>query len=316
MKSQIDLMDHSESLEKGFQLACLTARDRVSAIEILAGALEKLSVQYRRERRRFYWRYNHSPQRIRRITRQEMDAFQWLIMFESERYEREQEQRGNPSLRDMVIRYIKHLVQITMYTSSFYVCVGMNRLLYSYSTLETQAAFELVTQRFPGADQYRRAKKMLTSRLRERFGALLQTITTRYGETRFQALEDQACWHPLVGECLSMFSPWSTEGWCEHRRLPTNDMPDSVPSGVGSTTGEPDAQETIYCHVFIEPMCRGNLSAALLSSAPETRLSLPGFAVKEETSGNDGNDVHQRRTWKLTTEEKALLAARLHAPGR
>jgi hypothetical protein len=313
MKSQIDLLDQSESLEKGFELAYFIAQDRTSAIEILTGALDKLSMQCRREKRRFYWRYKHACQPIRRITHRELDAFQWLIMSESEPCERAQEQRGSHSVRDMVVRYIKHLVRITMSMSAFYVCVGMNRLLYSYSTSETQAAFELVTQRFPGADQYRRAKKMLTSQLRERFGEVVETIRTRYGEIRFKTLEDQSRWHELVCECLSMFSPWSTNGWCEHFSQKVDDMPRScLPSIEGASAG-PDEQETIYCHMFIEPACRGNLSAVLSFSSPEAKLSLPRFAMKEETRGNDSNESQGPPVSKLSDEEKAVIAGRLKA---
>jgi hypothetical protein len=313
MKNQMNRLDQSESLEKGFQLAYFIAQDRPSAIEILAGALDKLSIQCRREKRRFYWRYSHARQPIRRITHQDLDAFQWLIMLESGPCEKAQELRGKGSPRDMVVRYIKHLVQITMSMSSFYVCVGMNRLLYSYSTSETQAAFELITQRFPGSDQYRRAKKMLTSQLRERFGERVETIKTRHGEIRFKTLEDQSCWQELVHECLSMFSPWSTDGWCEHFRPKVDDMPcSSLPSVGGATAGQ-DAQETIYCHMFIEPVCRENLSAVLSFSSPEARLALPRFAMKEESRGNDSNDTQGPRASKLSEEEKALIAGRLNA---
>jgi len=312
MKNQIEL-DQSESLEKGFELAYFIARDRASALEVLTGALDKLSTQCRREKRRFYWRYNHACQPIRRITHQELDAFQWLIMLESEPCERAQEQQGSHSLRDMVVRYIKHLVQITMPMSSFYVCVGMNRLLYSYSTSETQSAFELITERFPGADQYRRAKKMLTSQLRERFGERVETIKTRHGEIRFRTLEDQRHWHGLVQECLAMFSPWSTEGLCEHFRPQVDDVPRScLPATNGATAG-PDAQETIFCHMFIEPVCRENLSAVLSFSSPEARLALPRFAMKEETRGSDNNEIQGPRVPKLSEEEKAVIAGRLNA---
>jgi hypothetical protein len=313
MTNQIELLDQSELLERGFELAYFIAQDRTSAIEILTGALDKLSTQCRREKRRFYWRYNHACQPIRRITHQDLDAFQWLIMLESEPCERAQEQRGRHSPRDMVVRYIKHLVQITMSMSSFYVCVGMNRLLYSYSTSETQAVFELITQRFHGADQYRRAKKMLTSQLRERFGERVETIRTRHGETRFKALEDQSHWHELVHECLSMFSPWSTDGWCEHFRTIVDDIPQSCLPAVGGATAGSDAQETIYCHMFIEPVCRGNLSEVLSFSSPEARLALPRFTMKEETRGNDSNELQGPRVSKLSEEEKVVIAGRLNA---
>src|SRR5215472_12304864 len=282
MKNLVDLLDQSDSLEKGFQLAYWVVQDRQSAIDILTSALEKLSAQCRREKRRVYWRYNRSRQPIRRITRQELDAFQWLIMFQSELWERALEQRGSISVRDLIVRYVKHLVRTTSAMSSFYVCVGMNRLVYSYSTSETQAAFELITQRFPGADQYRRAKKMLASNLRERFGESLETVRTQHGEIRFKTLEGQERWLELVHKSLSMFTPWSTERLCERFR-PKADLPprSSLLAAGGPITGQ-DAQETIYCHVFIEPVCRGNLLAALSFSPPEAKLALPRFAMKQE----------------------------------
>ncbi|MGC2745500.1 MAG: hypothetical protein WA672_20210 [Candidatus Angelobacter sp.] len=307
MKIPMHMLDHSELLEKGFRLAYLITQDRLSSIEIVTGALEKLSVQCRREKRRFYWRYNRACQSIRRITRQELDAFQWLIMFESELYERAQEQRGSPLLRDMVVRYIKHLVQSTISMSSFYVCVGMNRLLYSYSTSETQTAFELATERFPGADQYRRAKKMLASRLRERFGELIETVKTRHGELRFKTLENQNRWENLVKECLAMFSPWSTEGCCEHCRFEGSDLSQGDPERVRA---ERDIQEMIYCHMFIEPMCRENLLAAVAISSPEAKLALPIFAMVEDEDGNSG--LEGRAGPKLSLEERALIAERMH----
>src|SRR5260370_9721315 len=98
MMSQTEQLDQSESLEKGFELAYFIAQDRTSAIEILTCALDKLSVQCRREKRRFYWRYNHSCGPIRRISHQELDAFQWLIILEAEACERAQEQRDTPSV--------------------------------------------------------------------------------------------------------------------------------------------------------------------------------------------------------------------------
>ena len=51
----------------------------------------------------------------------------------------------------MVVRYIKHLVQITTGASSFHVNIGLNRLLRSYSTPEVQQFYELITERYPGA---------------------------------------------------------------------------------------------------------------------------------------------------------------------
>src|SRR5262249_53274592 len=109
-----------DSLQRGFELAHFILQDRASAIEVVASALQKLTLQCRIERRRVYWRYKHPSQPIRRITRKDHDALQWLILYESETYERRQEQRGTQSARDMLVRYIKHIVCLATPMSSFY----------------------------------------------------------------------------------------------------------------------------------------------------------------------------------------------------
>src|SRR5262249_258732 len=75
-------------LERGFQLAFFLIPERATALNILTGALEKLKVQSRREIKRLYWRDKHPEQPVRRMARNYEDMLQWLIMFESERYER------------------------------------------------------------------------------------------------------------------------------------------------------------------------------------------------------------------------------------
>jgi hypothetical protein len=65
--------------------------------------------------------------------------------------------------------------------------------------------------------------------------------------------------------------------------------------------------------MFIEPVCRENLSAVLSFSSPEARLALPRFAMKEETRGSDNNEIQGPRVPKLSEEEKAVIAGRLNA---
>jgi hypothetical protein len=126
----------AELLQRGFELAYFIIPDRVTAIDILTRALEKIRARSRREMKRLYWRDKHAERPVRRIARSDMDMLQWLIMFEAEQDERAQEQAGSISSRGMAIRYIKHLIQITTALSSFYVNVGVSRLLHNYSTSE------------------------------------------------------------------------------------------------------------------------------------------------------------------------------------
>ena len=123
-------MNHTEDLlEKGFQLAYFIVRNRAEAIQILSNAMSKLGVQRSREKKRAYWRHKNLKRKITRIVRDDRDALQWLIYFESEQYEKQQEQAGVQTTRDMIVRYIKHLTQMTTAMSSFYVHVGLHRVL-------------------------------------------------------------------------------------------------------------------------------------------------------------------------------------------
>src|SRR5438309_4535006 len=118
-----------ELLQRGFELAYFLIANRSTAIDILIRALEKIRARSRREMKRLYWRDKHAERPVRRIARSDMDMLQWLIMFEAEQDERAQERAGSVSSGSMAIRYMKHLIQITTALSSFYVNVGVSRLL-------------------------------------------------------------------------------------------------------------------------------------------------------------------------------------------
>src|SRR5215470_5610255 len=148
-------------LEKGFQLAHFLIPNRTIAIQILSAAMSKFKAQRSRETKRAYWRDKYLKRKITRIARDEGDLLQWLIYFAAEDFERQQERAGEQTTSDMVVRYVKYLVQMTTAMSSFYVNVGLHRLLHNYTTSEVQRSYETVTERFLGADEYRRAKSAL-----------------------------------------------------------------------------------------------------------------------------------------------------------
>jgi hypothetical protein len=152
-------------LQRGFQLAYFIFPERPQALRILSEAVNKLKTQRGRETRRSYWRDKYLKGRITRITREEADMLQWLIFYESDSHEKEQEGSRQATRESMVLRYIKSLVRMTSAMSSFHVNVGLHRLLHNYSTLEAQRVYESVTDRYLGADEYRRAKSVLMSKL-------------------------------------------------------------------------------------------------------------------------------------------------------
>lgn len=295
----------SDWLEKGFQMAYYTVPDRMAAIEIVSGALDKLRVHVHREKKRFYWRDKHLGRPIRKITREADDLLQWLIMVDSEAFEKKEEQRDKTSARDLVVRYVKHLVRLTSANSSFHVNVGLSRLLYSYSTSETQATYEMLTRRYPGPDEYRRVKSVLMKKLSERFRNAMNTTRVEHGEFKFEAFEDQQRWVGLVNEALTMFTPWSTAESCERFRL-LNSKEIKLPVYDDVLQNE---AEMSWCHVFIDPLCYKRLTTALGFEAPEEKLALPRFLVKDE---NDHKAPRQTSELSPTERQEIMrsVAAR------
>jgi hypothetical protein len=222
-------------------------------------------------------------------------------------------------MEDMLVRYIKHLVQITTSMSSFYVNIGLYRLLHEYSTAEVRRTYEWVSEHFAGDEEYRVVKGALINRLQERFERFLSTFRTRRGEVRFEVLDRQADWQELVEECLSVFTPWSTSSSCW---VPTNFEPGTCTATklLQKLAGSRDLDriEMYRCHAFIDPCCYGHLAKGLGLAARRDRLSLPKFFLKNEkpgesgSAGNPGSISHRRPVPSgLTEAERGVIAQRL-----
>lgn len=289
--------------KRGFQLAHFIVPDHSVAISILVDALENLRVQSHRETKRLYWRDKHPEQPVRRMIRSPEDLLQWLIMFESEGYERAQEAAGRVSLKSMTVRYVKHIVQLTTALSCFYVNVGVMRLLHSYSTVDAQQAYETLTNRSPGSDEYRRAKATLMDKLSRRFADFLRITRIERGELRFETCDDQDQWRASVEECLKAFTPWSTQLLCS--RL--------AQSGLASGAAGVDRNdlEMKWSHLFIEPTCFRRLLRELSLRPPETKLALPRFVMSDKHENNsDINDCAPNST-VLSQEDLDEIERRL-----
>jgi hypothetical protein len=298
-----------ELIEKGFELAYFLFPDHPTAINILSGALEKLEVQCHREKKRLFWRDKHPSQPVRRIIRKDSDILQWLILQEAEKYETEQEQVADPSKQDLIIRYIKHLVQITTAMSSFYVNIALGRLLHSYTTSEAQFAYEALTQRYLGADEYRRTKSSLMDRINKRFSKFLNVVRADHGELRFEPADDQQRWAQFVNQCLRVFTPWSTEGVCS-KLLSINGNRHVSASELGHGETDQNEREMNACHILVEPACYARLIKELALDMPDTKLSLPKFSIRGKTETNDG-DTDSNRFATLSPEVRNALRRRM-----
>jgi hypothetical protein len=307
------LDERQDLMEKGFQLAFFILHDRPTAIRVVSDAINKLTVQHDREQKRAYWRDKYLKGKITRISRENGDALQWLIYFEAENYEMEQEELGQQTLRDMIIRYVKHLMQISTPMSAFYVSVGLHRLLHNYNTSEVQRVYEWVTEHFPGAQEYRRVKGALMNQLQARFAKLIQTIRAQHGELRFEVLEDQDRWADLVDQCLRAFTPWSTSqssAALASFNFKAQGPPDAL-LGKGPDGADQDRVETYRCHAFIDPLLYEQITQKLGLDPPRRRLAIPWFRLNETIKDHDRSGGLTTQTPKLTDEERKSITDRL-----
>ena len=299
--------------ERAFQLSYFILMDRSVARECVARAIEKLAAQRSREKRRAYWRGRKKELTIRRISRPTEDTLQWLICLESEVCEKEQELQGQPTEADMVVRYVKHLAQLSTGSSSFHVNIGFNRLLRNYTTPEVQQIYELATGRFPASEEYRKAKGKLLNQLAARFERFLRIRTAQYGELQFETHAQHEPWSGLVEECLEFFAPWSGRASClpDGGELPFSAPAVSVPAGRAHNL--PDRLETSRCHWFMHSTCYGRLAEQLGFDPPRERLSVPRFLHRD--GGGLGSDPGsaERRTAPLSQEETQVLRERMAA---
>jgi hypothetical protein len=300
----------AELLQLGFELAHFLVPDRSSALAILIRALEKLRVRSRRELKRLYWRDKHIERPIRRIARGDVDMLQWLIMFEAEQDERAQERVGAVSAVGMVIRYIKHLVQITTGLSSFYVNIGLTRVLHNYSTSEAQRVYERLTSRYLGADEYRRAKSALMDKISERFTGFVKIARVDHGELRFETSDQQQELAEVTAECLKAFTPWSTRASCA-QFISANGGGIKLKSPYQDAKADQNEIELRCCHILIEPTCCGQLMEDLAFDPPETKLALPRFFMPEKQEKNGDNNAQPPHPPELSQEDIDQIQRRL-----
>jgi hypothetical protein len=312
MRDQEKLMDNGQDLlRKGFHLAHFIVPNRATAIQILTDAMNKLEIYRRQEKKRIYWRHKHLKKKITRIIREQSDMLQWLIYFEAERHEKQQEQMS-VSAQEMVIRYVKCLMQISTPMSSFYVNIGLQRLLHNYSTAETRRIYEWMTNHFPANEEYRKVKAVLMARLQARFGSCLRTRQMERGELRFESIDNAEPFVELVERCLGFFTPWSTSHTCEALGVfDHNRLQDSKRLAETINRSSLDAIETQRSHAFIHPPCFQNLVKKIGIDPPHQRLSVPRFFLSAN-EGDDGQLPGPREPIPdLTDQERAAILRNL-----
>jgi hypothetical protein len=286
-------------LNKAFQLAYFILGDRDAALCAVTGALAKLEVAFVAQGKRLYyrptgrlWSRRSQSNRFRNnISFNEPHLLQRLVYIESEPFEIAQEQaKGSAAVgeEDLLIHFIKHLTKKTVKRNSFYVTLGLSRLLYSYTTAETMDIYNAVIQdpaRVKDDYYYRSRKGVLMQELKQRFGDLINICHGPRGEERFEADNNQGRFVELVRECLSFFTPWHTPCLVP---VGIDPITDGIPSFSYQGHNKEDKIEVNRIHAVLHPECFERLTADLRFDSPDTRLEIPRFYASD-MNGNGSN---------------------------
>ncbi len=269
-----------ESIHKARQLAYFLHRNKAVALRITVAALAKIELAVaKQERRSFY-----QPKRQRsKVAMNRSQLLQGLVYLESEPWEREQERDAGGGCRitdrDLIVRYIKHLVQISFRRNSFHLTLAVCRLLYHYTTEETMAIYDFLVQdpECHCEDYYCRARKRVLMReLSARFGPWLEILRGFRGEERFRSRQADDRQLELVMESLRKFIPWETACVVPERFDPLRQEIPELRS-TGDDVAREHRVEMSRMHVVLHPTCLSRVTRALGLDPPEKRLIVPLF---------------------------------------
>src|SRR4030095_12272436 len=252
-----------------------------------------------------------------KVSFSESQLLQRLIYLTSEPFEIQQELSNSLVYigeDDMIIHFVKHLVHITLKRNSFYVALGISRILHDYTTSETIEIYNAVERpdRMSDDDYYRSRKRRIMQEIRDRFGPLIGVCQGPRAEERF-INQDCAGWKvKLVEQCLEIFVPWDTP--C----LLSGTSTSGNISRFYSTPSDPNEEHSIEVdrsHALIHPNCFGKLTQDLGLDHPRMRLQIPTFFLSKTDNGN-GDGPRSMRDRLPSLDEQDLRSIKQHVEER
>lgn len=288
-------MSIDQLLKSAFQLAYFIHPDKQTAIDITLAAVDRLEVASEAQDKRIYYRPTGrvaSRASRTRISLSKKHLLQRLVYIESEPYERLEELRPDAlSQQVLLIYFIKHLVRIVIKRNSFYVLLGLSRLLCNYSTAETMGMYSFLVQdpdRIRDDTYYRMRKRQLMQEMENRFGALIRTHKNQRREVRFQSQECTDDYLRLTKNCLIRFTPWDTQCVLPNSIDPSSSFVDDL-LFKGSDPDDEHAIETNRIHTVLHPDCYNRLVTLLGLDLPDQRIEIPFFFIPGNTPPASGD---------------------------
>jgi hypothetical protein len=289
-------------LNQAYRLAYFLHQDKGTAVQIVAAATLKLNVAMAAQSKRLYYvpvgRFSRGESRRTDAIRNkalfsDVHLLQRLVYVESEPYERQKERAaqlappdvhaaGDPtSEEDLLVYFIKHLVRITTKRNSFYVTLGVSRLLHSYSTLETMEIYNAVIgepERVKDDYYYRSRKAILMHEMSQRFGQLIRACRQRRGEERFETQQGSSELRSLMRECFRLFTPWDTQ--CPVPR-DFDPLKSVIASLASKRSADENEVEVNRIHAVLHPDCLERLVAAFGYRPPAEQMEVPRFFLDQ-----------------------------------
>ncbi len=259
--------DH-RNFESAFELAYCIHINKEVAFFVAEDALDELPLmlgnqQKNRETSRLlsgFWKAGERTRPIRQtIKLNERQMLQWLVYKQSQAWERQTE-RGEglymPTEEDMIVRYLEHLVFLTLRHGSFYVALAVGPLLYQFDRRETRLLYDILTQsdtaRMKDMGYIGKQRLELLGRICLRFDKMIQT-EKRPGGERQLVLRPANHWvFGLVRECLRRFIPWDT-ACIVKPGFDVTDIPGLYFTGDGGS--DEDNMEMDRIHTLLDPDC-------------------------------------------------------------
>lgn len=307
-----------EWLDRAFRLAFFLHGNRTTAMQIAASAMNKLETASNAQFKRLYYtptgRAENSKATRSRVSLNDLQLLQRLVFIESEKFEREREKNERACETSLLKFFVKHLVRISLKRNSFYVALGISRILHNYGTADAMEIYNVVVQdpeRVHDNYYYRSRKGVLMKELRSRFGELLKTTKVNRGEERFCTHADAENLPEIALECLAFFTPWNSVCTVPEKFDPFDDVINSF----YFDKDDPDAEHRIEVnriHAALHPHCFARLTTNLNLPAPAEKMEIPKFMINAENRTNF-DDENWRNPPSLETDELQALKNSLAA---
>lgn len=239
-------------------VAFFVAEDALDGLGSMLGHHEKNRKPT--ERLRGFLKSGERTRPIRKTIRlSEPQMLQWLVYKQSEDWERQTE-RGEglylPSEEDMIVRYLEHLVFMSLRQGSFYVTLAAGPLLHQFDRRETRLFYDILTQsdsaRMKDMNYIGKQRLEMLDRVSRRFGEMIQPVK-KPGDEKQLVMRSTTPWViNLVSETLRRLTPWETSCVVE-TGFDITDIPGLYFSETSAN--DEDLIEMNRIHTVLDPVC-------------------------------------------------------------